>query len=228
MKKEDIRKRLFALQDLEYRAFQCKLIPNIDINNNIGTRTPDLKRLAKELYLENDYDNFLNDLPHKYFDENQLHAFIISLEKDYDRCIKYVESFLPYIDNWATCDQLSPKVFKKHSDDLIDYIKIWIQSDMTYVKRFAIGMLLQNFLDDNYNPLYLKMVSDVKSNEYYVNMMVAWYFSVALVKQYNDAIKYIENKTLSDWIHNKTIQKALESCRIEEDKKEYLRKLKIK
>ena len=204
---------LFKLQDYKYREFQAKLIPSVNYDNVIGVRTPELRRYAKKL-LKTDYHAFLNDLPHKYFDENQLHAFIISEIKDYDECLKYIDEFLPYIDNWATCDQLSPKVFKKYYKELLNKIKLWISSDRVYTIRFGIKILMQYYLDDDFKIEYLDLVSSVKSNEYYVNMMIAWFFATALAKQYNHTITYIENNVLDTWTHNKTIQKAIESYRI--------------
>ena len=225
---EKIINDLMKLQDKKYRDFQSKLIPNIDVESVIGVRTPDLRSYAKKLVKENNYSSFLEELPHKYFDENQLHAFIISEIKDYDECIKYLNKFLPYVDNWATCDQMSPKILKKHKEDLLTQIKIWIKSKETYKLRFGIGMLMQYYLDDDFKLEYLNLVSSIKSNEYYVNMMIAWYFATALTKQYEQAIKYIENQKLDTWTHNKIVQKAIESYRITSEKKEYLRSLKIK
>lgn len=224
----EITDKLFKLQDIKYRDFQAKLIPNIDINNVIGVRTTDLKKYAKELVKDNNYSSFLNDLPHKYFDENQLHAFIISELKDYDKCIEYINIFLPYVDNWATCDQMSPKVFKKYPDKLISNIKKWIKSKKTYTIRFGIGMMMQYFLDDNFKKEYLELISNIRSNEYYVNMMISWFFATALAKKYEDTIIYLENNKLDTWVHNKTIQKAIESYRITNEQKDYLKSLKIK
>ena len=223
-----IRKELNELRDDEYRLFQSNLIPQSDKDTFVGVRTPELRSMAKKLYKDKDIDLFLNDLPHKYFDENQLHAFIISLIKDYDECIRKVNLFLPYVDNWATCDQLNPQVFAKNKDKLIKQIDIWLDSNETYTIRFAIKELMNHYLDDDFNEKYLKKVSKIKSEEYYVKMMVAWYFATALAKQYETAIKYIENRKLAKWIHNKTIQKALESFRITDKQKDYLRSLKIK
>ena len=219
---------LFNLQDKKYGEFQIKLIPTVDPKSIIGVRTPELRKLAKEIIKENDYEAFLNDLPHKYFDENQLHAFIISEIKDYDKCLDEVNKFLPYVDNWATCDQMSPKVFKKNHDKLIDNITKWIKSKETYTIRFGIGILMQHFLDEDFKVEHLKLVANIKSEEYYVNMMRAWYFATALSKQYESTIKYIENNSLDVWTHNKTIQKAIESYRITDKQKEYLRSLKKK
>ena len=224
----NIIKTLLDLKDKKYGEFQIKLIPTVDPKSIIGVRTPELRKLAKEIIKENDYEAFLNDLPHKYFDENQLHAFIISEIKDYDKCLDEVNKFLPYVDNWATCDQMSPKVFKKNHDKLIDNITKWIKSKETYTIRFGIGMLMQYYLDDNFKPEYLKLVSKLKSQEYYVNMMIAWYFATALAKQYENTLPYIEEKKLDTWTHNKTIQKAIESYRITPEQKEYLKSLKIK
>ncbi len=223
-----IKDELFKLQDIKYRDFQTKLIPNINIANVIGVRTPELRSYAKELVKSNNYELFLNDLPHKYFDENQLHAFIISEIKDYNECVSHVNKFLPYIDNWATCDQMSPKVFKKHKEELLKEIKVWIKSKKPYTIRFGIDKLMQLYLDEDFKEEYLKLVSNIKSNEYYVNMMRAWFFATALAKQYDTTIKYIEDRKLDTWVHNKTIQKAIESYRITEKQKEYLRSLRIK
>ena len=221
---KSIIEELYKLQDKKYQELQYKIIPNVD--NIIGVRTPELRKLAKEKVKANDYKSFLEELPHKYFDENQLHAFIISEIKDYDECINYTNKFLPYIDNWATCDQMSPKVFKKNLDKLLLEIKKWIKSKETYTIRFGIGMLMQYFLDNNFKVEYLDAVSKIKSNKYYVNMMIAWYFATALAKQYNETISYIENNKLDKWTHNKTIQKAIESYRITDKQKQYLRTLK--
>ena len=226
-----IREELFSLQDKKYREFQAKLIPTVDPETVIGVRTPQLRKLAKRLYKETDpaeLEAFLKELPHKYFDENQLHAFLISEEKDYDRCVAQVNAFLPCIDNWATCDQLSPKVFKKHRGELLSHIREWISSDSTYTIRFGIGMLMQHYLDDNFEPAYPEMVAQVRSEEYYVNMMIAWYFATALAKQYETAVTYIEEQKLDVWAHNKAIQKARESYRITPAQKEYLKTLKRK
>ena len=218
---------LYSKQDIKYRDFQAPLFPNIDKERMIGVRTPELKKLAKELNGSDFANKFIETLPHHYFDENQLHAFLISLIKDYATCLKEVERFLPYIDNWGTCDQLSPIVFSKHKEELIVPIKKWIKSKHTYTVRFAIGMLLALYLDDYFKEEYLKLVSEVKSEEYYINMMIAWYFATALAKQYNSAIKYIEEKKLDSWAYNKTIQKAVESYRITDEQKIYLKSLKI-
>ena len=222
-----ITQHLFELQDTKYRDFQGKLIPTIKPDTIIGVRTPDLRKYAKELYKQPEAQAFLAELPHQWFDENQLHAFILSEEKDFDTCIAQVEAFLPYIDNWATCDQLSPKAFKKKPELLLPHIKKWLKSKRTYTVRFAIGMLMQHFLDEHFDPAYLKQVAAVRSQEYYINMMVAWYFATALAKQYDAALPYIEQKKLPAWTHNTTIQKAVESYRITDGQKTYLRTKKV-
>ena len=228
MIREEIRQRLFELQDVSYRDFQVKLIPTVETESMIGVRTPALRKLAREYGRREEIGVFLQDLPHKYFDENQLHAFIVSGIKDFETCIMNVEKFLPYVDNWATCDQMSPKVFKKHKDLLLEYTDKWIKSDLTYVKRFGIGMLMEHFLDEDFKTSYLTKVSKIRSDEYYVNMMIAWYFATALAKQYDATLPYIEKQKLDIWTHNKSIQKAVESYRITPEQKAYLKTLKRK
>ena len=228
MNVEGIREKLFELQDTGYRDFQKGLIPSEEKKEFIGIRTPALRKLAKELYKAGELEEFLKDLPHRYFDENQLHAFAISEIKDFDECMKALETFLPYVDNWATCDQMSPKVFKKHRKELFSHIQKWIGSDHTYTVRFAIGMLMQHFLDEDFDISYPEMVAQVRSDEYYINMMIAWYFATALAKQYDSILPFIEEKRLSPWTHNKTIQKSVESYRITDEQKKYLRSKKIK
>ena len=219
--------KLFELQDLKYREMQTKIIPNINPESIIGVRTPELKSLAKDILKAGDYKDFLKELPHKYFEENQLQSFIISGIKDMDLCMEELEKFLPYVDNWATCDQMSPKVFKKHKEELLEHIKEWICSDKAYTVRFGVKMLMEHFLDEDYDPKYPEMVSKLRSEEYYVNMMIAWYFATALAKQYESILPYIEQKRLDDWTHNKAIQKSVESYRITEEQKEYLKSLKV-
>ena len=225
---EAVRNELFAQQDTKYRDFQAKLLPTVDKETVIGVRTPALRKYAKQLAKREDVTVFLNDIPHHYFDENQLHAFVISEIKDFDSCMTEVERFLPYVDNWATCDQLSPKVFKKHRQKLLERIREWIGSEYTYTVRFAIGMLMQHFLDEDFDPSYPEMVAAVRSEEYYINMMIAWYFATALAKQYETILPYIEDRRLAPWTHNKAIQKSVESYRITPEQKDYLRSLKIR
>lgn len=222
---EKIVKELFEMQDEKYKDFQSALIPGSDLEKVIGIRTPLLRKYAKNLPLE-DAKAFLLELPHEYFDENQLHAFIVSEIKDIDACIKEVNTFLPYVDNWATCDQMSPVIFKKHKDRLLVEVKRWIASSETYTVRFGIKMLMQHFLDEDFNLEYPEMVAKIQSEEYYVKMMIAWYFATALAKQYDSVIPFIEEGRLEKWTHNKAIQKSIESYRITTEQKKYLRSLK--
>jgi 3-methyladenine DNA glycosylase AlkD len=228
MIQDDIREELFRMQDLKYRDFQVRLIPTVNADRVIGVRTPMLRKYARQISIREDIEAFLSDLPHKYFDEDQLHAFILGAMKDYGRCINEVNRFLPYINNWATCDQLAPGIFKKHRQELQDNIKIWLRSDHAYTVRFGIGMLMQHFLDEAFDSEYLDTVAGIRSREYYVNMMVAWFFATALAKQYDAAVRVIEDRRLDGWTHNKTIQKALESYRITPERKAYLRSLKVR
>ena len=227
MRTEKIRQKLFSLQDVKYRDFQAKLMPNIDPDHIIGVRTPDLRRLAKEI-ARDDPDSFLKDLPHTYFEENQLHAFVISKVKDLDRAYLETERFLPYIDNWATCDQFSPSVFSKDKARLEKHVRKWISSTQTYTCRFGIVTLMRHFLDEDFKPEYLDLVANISSDEYYINMARAWYFATALAKQYEDTLPFIEKGKLDVWTHNKTIQKTCESFRVDIDHKTYLKTLKKK
>lgn len=225
---KEIREELFRMQDTAYRDFQSKLILTVDPERIIGVRTPDLRKYAKQLAKQGDISEFLRALPHFYFDENQLHAFLLSEMKNYDQCVEEVIRFLPCIDNWATCDQLSPKVFRKHREELLENIREWVRSSETYTIRFGIGMLMQHFLDDGFEVAYPEMVAAIRSEEYYVNMMIAWYFATALAKQYEQVLPFLEGHRLDPWTHNKAIQKAVESYRITPEQKEYLRSLKWK
>ena len=223
---DEIRKELLRLQDVQYRDFQSKLIPTADKNLFIGVRTPALRTLAKQLCKREDVGAFLYDLPHSFFDENQLHAFIISEIRDYEACLDEVQRLLPYVDNWATCDQMSPKVFKKHRAELLEPIRSWLKSEHTFTVRFGVGMLMEHYLDDAFDPAYPAAVAAIRSEEYYVRMMVAWYFATALAKQYDAALPFLQERRLDPWTHNKTIQKAIESYRISPETKTYLRTLK--
>lgn len=222
----EIKERLIALQDGAYADFQFKLIPMIERESIIGVRVPELRKLAKTLYKEETYLEFLGRAPHDYYDENMLHSLILSEIKDYDSCIREVEVFLPYVDNWAVCDILSPKIFKKHRVALIERIGEWLKSDKTYTLRFGLGMLMHHFLDEDFDKEFLELAASVHSEEYYVNMMQAWYFATALAKQWEETIIIIEGAKLQHWVHNKTIQKAIESYRISPEQKNYLRTLK--
>lgn len=224
---EAIRSELFQLQDIKYRDFQKKLIPTVEESSIIGVRTPELRKLAKKLAKEGQAGELLAELPHTYFDENQLHAFLVSEEKDFEKCILETERFLPYVDNWATCDQMSPKVFKKHHQELLPYIETWIASDKTYTVRFAVGMLMEHFLEEDFDLRYPELIASVCSEEYYINMMIAWYFATALAKQYEQILPFIEKRRLAPWTHNKAIQKAIESRRISPEQKAYLKSLKV-
>ncbi len=225
---EEIQRRLFELQDLKYKDFSSKLMPTVNPETVIGVRTPELRKLAKEVSKTPEALEFLKILPHTYYEENNLHGFLIETIKDYDTAIAAVDTFLPYIDNWATCDLMSPKVFKKHLPKLYEKIVVWLESDKTYTVRFGIGMLMSFYLDEHFKPEMLELVAGVRSEEYYINMMIAWYFATALAKQYDAALRYIQNQRLEKWTHNKAIQKAIESCRISDESKAYLRTLKIK
>ena len=224
----EIRKELYLLQDEAYREFQAKLIPGMGLDQVIGVRTPLLRKLARQIVKEEDTQAFLEELPHEYFDETQLHAFVISEVRDPEEAFWRTEQFLPYVNNWATCDQLSLKVFRKCRKELLKRIEQWLASGRTYTVRFGIGMLMQHFLDEAFDPKYPAIVSKVRSEEYYVNMMIAWYFATALAKQYEAVLPYIEKQKLDPWTHNKTIQKAVESYRITPQQKEYLKTLKVK
>lgn len=217
---------LFKLQDKEYKEFQSKLTPNIPKEKFIGVRVPNIKALAKKYSKTEEAKEFIKKLPHNYYDENMLHGQLISEIKDYNECIEQINIFLPYIDNWAVCDTMSPKILKKHKNELIQEIKKWCKSKNTYECRFGIEMLMSHYLDEDFNEEYLKIVEEIKSEEYYVNMMIAWFFATALAKQWKQVIKYIEKNKLDKWVHNKTIQKARESYRITSEQKEYLKKLK--
>ena len=225
---QKVQKQLMAMQDLKYRDFQCKLMPTVASDTVIGVRTPELRKFAKEFSKKPDVDEFLKILPHKYYEENNLHGFLIETIKDYDRVITELDAFLPYVDNWATCDLMRPKIFQKHLEELLGKIKEWINDDHTYTIRFGIEMLMSFYLDEQFCPEFLELVSYVQSEEYYVNLMVAWYFATALAKQYDDTLPYIEQHRLSKWTHNKAIQKAVESYRISDGQKTYLRTLKVK
>lgn len=226
MIRKEIIDRLFAMRDETYRDFQSKLIPTVDKADVVGVRTPALRAYAKELANREDKEAFLAALPHRYYDEYQLHACIISLEKDFSKSIAETERLLPYIDNWSTCDQLSPRAFRKHKQALLPYIRQWLGSDRTYTVRFAVKMLMTHFLDDDFDPAYPEAVANIRSQEYYVNMMRAWYFATALAKQYDATLPYLTQQRLDSWTHNKTIQKAVESYRIPDAVKPCLKSLK--
>lgn len=223
-----LQERMFAIRDKEYAEFQSKLTPGLPTESFIGVRVPVLRKFAKEFTKEGECEDFLHQLPHEYYDENMLHALLISEVKDYEECIHLTDTFLPFVDNWAVCDIMSPKVFAKHKKELLSKIKIWSKSSHVYTCRFGIETLMSHYLDKDFKSEYLQIPASAISGEYYVKMMVAWFFATALAKQWDATIPYIENKKLAPWTHNKTIQKAIESYRITPEQKAYLRSLKIK
>ena len=216
---EQLYDALLAHREEAYRQMQVRLIPNIASDTILGVRTPVLRSLAKEL---EDRERFLQNLPHRWFEENQIHSFLLEREKNFATAIARVEAFLPYVDNWATCDQLRPKCFGRHRQELLPYIRRWIASGEAYTVRFGIGMLMVHYLDDAFDPAYLELAAAVHSEEYYVRMMVAWYFATALAKQYDAALTYISGYRLDKWVHNKAIQKAVESHRVSPEQKSVL------
>ncbi len=226
--RRQVQKELFALQDVEYRDFQAKLIPTMDKERVIGVRTPVLRAFAKAYGKTEEAKIFLQDLPHTYYEENNLHGLLIEQIKDYGECVTALDRFLPHIDNWATCDLLAVRVVKKHLEAFEKEIDRWLASDQTYTIRFGISMLMRYYLDAAFQIEYPEKVARVQSEEYYVNMMRAWYFATALAKQYEQILPFIEERRLDVWTHNKTIQKAIESYRITAEQKEYLRTLRIK
>lgn len=232
----NIKERIYELREEEYAEFHSKLMPTVAPEKVLGVRTPLLRKLAKELAKQatvslkdkKDLEIFLNKLPHDYYEEDNLHAFLIEMIKDYDECMEEIDRFLPYVDNWATCDSMSPKVFKKNTERLEEKIKIWLAGEQIYTIRFGVKMLMTHFLDSKFDTKYLDMVVSIDSKEYYVNMMIAWYFATALAKQYEATLPYFEQRKLPCWTHNKAIQKAIESYRITPEQKQYLRTLKVK
>ncbi len=228
MTNSEIREKLFSMRDEKYADFTAGLIPTLPREKFIGVRTPALRTLAKEIYRSGDYRDFLSHLPHKYYEEDNLHGFIICQMKDIDNCISELRRFIPFTDNWATNDCTRPPVLKKHPEKTFSLASEYLKSKETYTVRYGIGLLLSYFLDEHFDESHLRAVSKIKSDEYYVNMMIAWYFATALAKQYKSTLPYIEKKVLSPWVHNKTIQKAVESYRVSEDKKIHLKTLKIK
>ncbi len=222
----EIQKRLFEMRDPSYQAFQSKLMPTVDPTRIIGVRTPALRKYAKSLFGTAEADSFLNSLPHPYYEEDQLHGFLIEQIKEFDVAMSAMEDFLSYIDNWAICDGVSPKVFAKNLDALLPHIEQWLCSEHCYTVRYGIGMLMRYYLTDGYSDAYPERVSKIKSEEYYVNMMIAWYFATALAVRFEDIVPYLTERRLSPWVHRKTIQKALESYRITEEQKRFLKLLR--
>lgn len=224
----DVQKRLFEMQDAEYRDFHAKLVPTMEKTKFIGIRTPMLRKFAKKFGKTEESEIFLQVLPHQYYEENNLHGLLIEQIRDYDKCLEELERFLPFIDNWATCDLLALHMMKKHRDVFIREVFRWIESDQPYTIRFGIGMLMRHYLDEEFKTEYPEKVAAIRSEEYYVNMMRAWYFATALAKQYEKVLPFLEERRMDVWTHNKTIQKAIESCRITPEQKAYLRTLRIR
>ena len=223
-----IQERLFALQDLKYREFHSKLMPTVNKDRIIGVRTPDLRKFAKEINKSDLKVDFLNSLPHKYYEEDNLHAFLIEQIKDFDECIFILDSFLLYIDNWATCDMMTPKILGKYPDKLYLNIQEWIKSSHTYTVRFGVVTLMKFFMNEHLDKKHLNLLLTIESNEYYINMAIAWYIATALASNWDMVIPYIEEQKFDKWVHNKSIQKAIESYRITLEQKAYLKTLKIK
>lgn len=222
----EVTDRLKELAEHEYADFQSKLVPGIARESILGIRVPILRGFAKEIIKEGLEQEFIENLPHQYYDENILHSIILSQNKDFDTCLALVEDFLPYIDNWAVCDILSPKVFGKHKEKVLPKIRLWIASKEVYTCRFGVGMLMSFFLDEDFSPELLELPAAVISEEYYINMMLAWFYATALAKQWDESIIYLEKHKLTEWVHQKTIQKGRESYRISAEQKEYLKSLK--
>lgn len=218
--------RLREVRDEAYREFQIRLVPNIPPETIVGVRTPEMRRIAKDVFTSADRDAFLNDLPHRYYEENLIHFFVLSMMKDFDECVRRVEAFLPYVDCWPASDQATPKAFRKNHEKLLPYIQKWIASEHVYTARFGIRMLMNEFLDADFKEEYLSLVAAKQGEDYYLKMMVAWYFATALAKRYDETVPYLEARRLDEWTHRKTIQKAIESFRVTDAHKEYLRSLR--
>ena len=222
----NIRERLLELKNEEYRQFTARLVPNIPAETIIGLKTPEMRAIAREIFVGDYRDEFLSELPHEYYEENLIHFFVISMIKDFEECIQKVEAFLPYVDCWPVSDQATPKAFRKNHEKLLPYIRKWVSSDHVYTARFGIRMLMNEFLGEDFREEYLELVASKKGDDYYLKMMVAWYFATALAKRYDETIPYIENHVLDEWTHRKAIQKAVESYRVTDEHKEYLKSLR--
>jgi len=221
-----LRNELEAVQDGAYREFQSKLVPNVPPETILGVRTPDLRRIAKDVFESSDCDAFIADLPHRYYEENLIHFFVIAMIRDFDACVKAVEAFLPYVDCWPVSDQATPKSFRKHHEKLLPYVKKWIASEHVYTARFGLRMLMNEFLDADFKEEYLALAAGKTGDDYYLKMMVAWFFATALAKQYDETVPYLEDHRLPEWTHKKAIQKALESFRVTPEHKAYLKTLR--
>ena len=222
----DLYDKLIEVRDPEYRDFQTKLVPNIPAETILGVRTPDMRRIAKEVFASGKAEEFLKDLPHRYYEENLIHFFVLAMIKDFDECVKGVEAFLPYVDCWPVSDQATPKAFTKNHERLLPYIRKWVASDHVYTARFGIRMLMNEFLGEDFREEFPELVASKKGDDYYLKMMIAWYFATALAKRYDETVKYFEERRLEEWVHRKAIQKALESFRVTEEHKEYLKSLR--
>ena len=215
--------RLAVCGSEKYRDFQSRLVPNIPKETILGVKTPDMRKIAKEIKGTKEAEEFLAELPHKYYEENLVHFFLIAMIRDFDECVKAVETFLPYVDCWPVCDQSSPKVFAKNHEKILPLIKKWMGSEHVYTVRFGIRMLMNEFLGEDFRPEYLELVAAVKGDDYYIKMMAAWYFATALAKRYDESVVFIEERMLEPWTHKKAIQKAIESFRVSDEHKEYLK-----
>ena len=222
----DLYDKLIEVRDPEYRDFQAKLVPNIPAETILGVRTPDMRRIAKEVFASGKAEEFLKDLPHRYYEENLIHFFVLAMIKDFDECVKGVEAFLPYVDCWPVSDQATPKAFTKNHERLLPYIRKWVASDHVYTARFGIRMLMNEFLGEDFREEFPELVASKKGDDYYLKMMIAWYFATALAKRYDETVKYFEERRLEEWVHRKAIQKALESFRVTEEHKDYLKSLR--
>ncbi len=228
---QEITEQLITMKDEVYKNFHGKLMPTINPDSILGVRVPLLRKFSNQLnknLSKEEIERFMNELPHRYYEENNIHAFLIEKINDYDECIVALDNFLPYVDNWATCDMMNPKIFKKNTRKLFDKIEEWMSSSHVYTIRFGIGMLMRFYLDDDFSTQYLDMVANIVSDEYYVNMMKAWFFATALAKQYEATLPYIQHNRLDIWSHNKAIQKAIESFRVPKEHKDELRSYKRK
>lgn len=219
-------RRLAEVKDDAYREFQAKLVPNIPKETILGVRTPEMRKIAKEVFESAERDAFLNDLPHKYYEENLIHFFVLAMIRDFNECVRRVEAFLPYVDCWPASDQATPKSFRKNHEKLLPYIEKWIASDHVYTARFGLRMLMNEFLDADFKEEYLALAASKQGEDYYLKMMIAWFFATALAKRYDETVPYLEQHRLDEWVHKKAIRKAIESFRVSDAHKEYLKRLR--
>lgn len=217
-----VQAELFAMQDIGYRDFQSRLMPTVPKERVIGVRTPELRRYASAFSRRPEALQYLSLLPHTYYEENNLHAFLIERLRDFDGTVAALDRFLPFVDNWATCDMMSPKIFARRQEELLPHVRRWMTSGQTYTVRFGIGMMLRYYLGDRFSPTYPEEVARLCGEEYYVNMMIAWYFATALAFQYPVILPYIAEHRLSPWVHEKTVRKAIESYRLTPQQKDEL------